>query len=205
MAVEIVVEDGTCPAGANSYVSYEDADAYIGGRALWGQAVDTEARKALLIRASDWLNSLPWKGAKTDWQRRMAWPRRGVPVPGSEYAGGPVPIASPSPSEGELIPENAVPSAVAFACMEMAVLMAGGADPFATIEHGGKLASESHSVSEGSVDVIGGDSHSDSYTYRSDAPAESYFPGVFAPIRDLLNYVPGQPSSGWKIVDLAKG
>ena len=31
----LIVEDGSCPEGANSYVSLEDADAYLVPRGLW--------------------------------------------------------------------------------------------------------------------------------------------------------------------------
>ena len=139
------IEDGTCPEGANSYVSLEAADAYLVPRGLWpttpvvitpgegdapGSAVPdaamVAAKETALIRAFDYLNGpLDWVGCKVDWQREPAWPRLNVPVPGTD------------PRMGQHIPSGVVPRAVVQAQMEIAALMYGGKDLLTPQERGG--------------------------------------------------------------------
>ena len=54
----LIVEDGTLPAGANSFASVADADAYHAARltAAWTDELAEAQKEAALIRASDWLN-----------------------------------------------------------------------------------------------------------------------------------------------------
>ena len=54
----LIVEDGTLPAGANSFASVADADAYHAARltAAWTDELAEVQKEAALIRASDWLN-----------------------------------------------------------------------------------------------------------------------------------------------------
>jgi hypothetical protein len=46
-------------------------------------------------------------------------------------------------------------------------------------------------VTEGGVDVIGGDSHSDSYTYEKGVSYETLYPAIVGLLRDFLEDVPG--------------
>lgn len=197
----IIVEDGTMPEGANSYAALDMADAYLVPRGLWPETSVTEdpdagtptpdavmvARKeSALLRATDYLNGLAWKGALPDWQRVMAWPRTGVTLPtGSVY-----------------VPDNTVPVAVTAACIEMAALVFGGDDPLAVVDRGGLVTSESHTLSKGNVDVIGGDSTSDSYTYAASAPTGKYYPALRL-IEIYLLTVPGK-ARGLHVMDIAR-
>lgn len=198
----LIVEDGSCPEGSNSYISLADADAYLVPRGLWPVTPDvpgenegdpavpdpvmTAAKESALLRAADYLNTLQWYGQPVDWQRTMAWPRIGVQLP-----------------DGGTIPMSLVPKAVAQAQAELAGLIYGGTNPLAPVERGGKVIAESHSTTEGSIDVIGGDSKSDSYTYADGAPIETYFPAVSGLLRALLSVVPGK--SGARIVEAGRG
>ena len=209
----MIIEDGTCPDGANSYASLSEADAYLVPRGLWavtgvvvtpgeGDVPETStpdaemvaAKEAALIRAFDYLNGPPdWKGCKLDWQRIPAWPRLSVPVPGTD------------PRMGQHIPSDVVPRAVAQAQMELAALMYSGKDVLAPVERGGAVVAESHSKTEGGVDVIGGDSESSSYTYADEAPAEDWLPSVFPLLEPFLNSVPGQTEGGFSMVKVMRG
>ena len=80
----LIVEDGTLPAGAISFASVADADAYHAARltAAWTDELAKAQKEAALIRASDWLNRkscgtgarLParsaWRGPGLAWSRR---------------------------------------------------------------------------------------------------------------------------------------
>ncbi len=116
----LIVEDGSCPEGANSYASLSEADAYALPRGLW-TATEDEAvmrtREQALLRSSDWLNSLAWKGQPVDADREMAWPRTGIGARGVEIA------------------SDTVPACVKTACIEAACLVASGTDLFAEVAH----------------------------------------------------------------------
>ena len=63
----LIVEDGTLLAGANSFASVADADAYHAARltAAWTDELAEVQKEAALIRASDWLNrKVMWNGRK---------------------------------------------------------------------------------------------------------------------------------------------
>lgn len=207
----LIIEDGTCPEGANSYVSLEAADAYLVPRGLWpttpvvitpgegdapGSAVPdaamVAAKETALIRAFDYLNGpLDWVGCKVDWQREPAWPRLNVPVPGTD------------PRMGQHIPSDVVPRAVVQAQMEIAALMYGGKDLLTPQERGGAVVAESHSSNKG-VDVLS-KSESHSYTYADDAPAEDWLPSVFPLLEPFLNSVPGQAEGGFSMIKVVRG
>lgn len=193
------VEDGQLQPAANSYVSYEDCEAYCIARNLWPATKSAEdddgnlipdinavaQKEAAIIRAFDWLNGLDWLGDPIDWQQESAWPRYDVPVPGKD---------------DEFIPEDMIPKAVIQAQMEMAALIYGGEDVFAPKERGGKVISESHS--QGNIDVIGGDS--DSYTYSEAAPIETSYPSVTRLIKAFLASVPGE-NMGSGMIEAGRG
>lgn len=116
MAITLIAEDGTRPAGANSYASVADADAYWADRAsaTWAAATDDE-KAASLIQATDYLNGLSWTGRKVA-IRAMAWPRIDVEV------------------DGYVLGSDEIPDEVVQACCYMAGEIIGGADPLATTE-----------------------------------------------------------------------
>lgn len=185
----LIIEDGTLPENANSYVSYEAADAYLSVRNLWEPAPADGAEDPLankkefaIIRAFDALNVLSWVGEPLDWQRIPAFPRLNV-------------LQYPQPADAKkpvYIEPDVVPNCVKTAQIELAGLIYGGLDPLAPVEHGGVVISKSESSSEGSVDVIGGDSKSSSVTYSDKAPVETYLPAVYGLIKPYLKTVPGK-------------
>lgn len=185
----LIVEDGTMPEGANTYVSLEDVDAYLVPRGLWETTPDDAGdsviakKEAAIIRAFDAMNTLNWAGDVPDWQRVTAWPRQNVPMPG----------VKPKPGEEPtFLPADMVPRAVVQAQMELAGLIYGGLNPLAPVERGGKVVSMSESSKEGDLDVIGGDSKSYSVTYAESAPMETYLPAVYGILGPYLREIPGK-------------
>ena len=82
MASPVIVEDGTIVAGANSYISEADADAYHDARnnTAWINA-SVKARQAALIKGADYLVQKYlncWKGIRVDEAQTLDWPRAGV-------------------------------------------------------------------------------------------------------------------------------
>jgi len=78
----IVVEDGTKPSGANSYISEANCKIYLDLRGLteWGLE-STENKQASLIRATDYLESNfknRWQGFKTSSDQSLSFPRYDV-------------------------------------------------------------------------------------------------------------------------------
>lgn len=144
----LIVEDGTLPAGANSFAGVADADAYHAARltAAWTGELAEAQKEAALIRASDWLNrKVMWNGRKASRSQRMAWPRAGV-----------------STQDGEIDPDE-IPAEVVEACCELAGFFVEQ-DYLAPLDRGGDIASLS-------VDVI-------SIAYNGTAPAETVFPSL---------------------------
>lgn len=185
----LIVEDGTMPEGANTYVSLADVDAYLVPRGLWETTPDDAGdsviakKEAAIIRAFDAMNTLNWAGDVPDWQRVTAWPRQNVPMPG----------VKPKPGEEPtFLPADMVPRAVVQAQMELAGLIYGGLNPLAPVERGGKVVSMSKSSKEGDLDVIGGDSKSYSVTYAESAPVETYLPAVYGILGPYLREIPGK-------------
>jgi len=72
----------TDPGGvdSNSYIELEDAEEYMSSllhAKEWTTATD-ERKTAAIIQAARWLNTLTWKGTKSDPEQSLSWPRRGV-------------------------------------------------------------------------------------------------------------------------------
>lgn len=190
----LVVEDGSMPVGSNTYISLADANTYATDRGLWTSATTDDAKTVALLRAADYLNTLQWKGIAVTWDRTMSWPREKVPQPGgaTDIYGNPV-----------LLANNIVPKAIPQAQAELAALIVAGTNPLAPAERGGRVVSETHTTKAGDIDVIGGDSKSDSITYAEGAPVETYFPAVVGLLRPYLAVVPG--SSGARCVEAGRG
>jgi hypothetical protein len=80
----LTVEDGTGLAGANSYVSLPDADAYFAARlnSTWITKTDDE-RSSALIQATQYLDTrYSFRGCQVIDTQALAWPRynRGLPA-----------------------------------------------------------------------------------------------------------------------------
>ena len=120
----LIVEDGTLVAGANSFVSIEDADTYFDTRqdTAWADATD-ESKERSLVLAADYITQawrLRWNGSLASATQTMTWPRRGVPVPDFfdpffNQVG--VPLAF---QDTYFIPENEIPQAIKDAQMLLA-------------------------------------------------------------------------------------
>lgn len=143
----IIVEDGTFPEGANSYVSETDFDAYCDDRAITPTAgADAEAA---LIRASvalDGAYRANYSGYRTlGREQGLEWPR----TASYDY-------------EGLLIGDDVVPQEVKDAVCELAVReMAEPGSVTPDLERGGWI----QSVTAGSVSVTyGGASNRTTYT-----------------------------------------
>lgn len=111
-AVTLIVEDGTIVANANSFVTEAQIATFAAMRGVTVPATtdsQLDAIAILGIRAADYLRILPWKGEVVDVQQTMPWPRKNVVVP--------------TP-----FPENAVPSAVVEAQLQLALLANAGVE-----------------------------------------------------------------------------
>jgi hypothetical protein len=77
--MSITVEDGTVVAGANSYLSVEDADTYFeehGSPADW-TAMTTEDKEAALKYATKYLDGkMKWYSCILDRTQVLGWPRK---------------------------------------------------------------------------------------------------------------------------------
>lgn len=97
----LVIEDGTVVAGANSYIDVPAAKAYAEAR-----GVDLGADDALieqrLLGAMDYLESLSYKGTRTDPdEQSLAWPRTGVTFDGRTFGDNVIPTQLKS-AQGQL-------------------------------------------------------------------------------------------------------
>ena len=113
----LIVEDGTMPAGANSFASLADADAYHAARLTeaWADSLAGDKKEAALIRATDWLNrKVRWEGCKTTRKQRI-------------------------------VPSDEVPAEVVEACCELAGFFVEQ-DYLAPLDRGGDIASLSVDV-----------------------------------------------------------
>ena len=82
--MSFIIEDGTGVAGATSYATVAQAQAYATYRGLSLPAAEADVQK-LLIKACDFLQSLEdqYQGSRTDAEQALAWPRSGVTVFGT--------------------------------------------------------------------------------------------------------------------------
>lgn len=153
---------------------------------------DIAKKEAALMRAFDYLNGpLVWKGSKVDWQRMIAWPRENVPIPGC------------NPKKPEYIPNDAIPTAVCRAQMELAAYIYNGRDMFAPLERGGKYQQKTDSKTD-RVDVLS-ESESHSIAYSDNAPIEDWLPSIYPLLKPYLDEVPGEVKSAFSVHDVLRG
>ena len=103
----LIVEDGTLPAGANSYVSVEEASFYheAGVSADEWAAIDPAEQERLLVTATRLLDAtVDWRGYRSYPDQALDWPRIGV-LQHSRY----------------VLPANTVPIDVRYATAELAM------------------------------------------------------------------------------------
>ena len=133
MPVNLILEDGTAPEGANSYATAAMCDAWQSNRLSenWsvppesGEDQEREAKNAALIKAADYLNGLNWRGRRTDGGRLMAWPRVDVVT-----------------ADGYPVATNSVPEAVKAANCYLAGLVFAEIDLQPALERGGRVQTE---------------------------------------------------------------
>jgi hypothetical protein len=77
MSSELIIEDGTGLADANSYVSAADARAYAALRGVTLAAAGTgiDPVEIQLVLAAQYLDSLAWVGYQATAEQGLAWPR----------------------------------------------------------------------------------------------------------------------------------
>ena len=109
----LVVEDGTVVAGAESYLSVADADAYwlkFDNPATWS-GLSNDAKEGHLRAATRWLDAnYRWRGFVQSDTQVLGWPRTGV-----------------RDREGRAVAEDSVPPKLKDATAEMAHHFAQGA------------------------------------------------------------------------------
>lgn len=119
----IIVEDGSIVPNANSYVSVAELEQYTTDR---GIILLSDASQSLL-KAMDYLETLSYKGRKTERTQPLQWPRKGVVI------------------DGYLVRDDEIPQLLKNAQMQLAVSIDQGVDPLETQEQ---------SVVREKVDVI---------------------------------------------------
>lgn len=92
MAIEIIIENGSNVANANSYVSVADARTYAANRGVALSIDDDEVAK-LLIKATDYLESkaCEYQGSPTNSDQALAWPRICVSLNGADVLSDSIP------------------------------------------------------------------------------------------------------------------
>lgn len=88
----LIVEDGSRPAGANSYISIADFETYALTR---GITVNGDPEE-LLIRAMDFLEGLSYIGEKYTIAQTLQWPRWDVVIDNFYVNANTVPIQVPN-------------------------------------------------------------------------------------------------------------
>lgn len=75
----------------NSYVSIDELKGFASAR---GYEIpdDNTALEHLLIQAMDYLESLTWKGRRTDPEQPLSWPRTGIYIEGSAIDVNTIPL-----------------------------------------------------------------------------------------------------------------
>jgi len=109
----LIVEDGTRPSGANSYVSLADARAYASARGITLSAVDATL-EAQIIDAMDWIEShdAQFVGERVDRDQPLSWPREWAVVDGWSWS------------------SDEIPRQLITALLEAVLEVHGGGDPF---------------------------------------------------------------------------
>jgi hypothetical protein len=89
----LIIEDGTGVAGADSYVTVAECEAFAVKYYGASLAGSTAKKEAALRRAALFMDSLPWKGHRTFGRNQgLAWPRKDVTDgEGQEISEGEIP------------------------------------------------------------------------------------------------------------------
>lgn len=222
----LIVEDGRCPAFASSYVSLEDADAYMVGRGLWPATPlnepempqepdeETDNTEDAEIPENEAGNDSAIPDAAVvankeaalvrafDFLNTLKWKGKKPcweRIPAWPRENVPIPDSDPV----EYIDPDLIPQAVIQAQCELAGLIFNGHPLFEPLEHGGKIRSVSNSKTE-TVDVLS-ESASNSVTYADNAPVETWLPSVYPLLAPFLEEIPGKSKSGFVQIPVLKG
>jgi len=134
MASNLIVEDGSIVANADSYVSITDANTYWltnrNNNAIWLAASDGQKDQALREATQFLDNAYDWLGGRRNYNQSLRWPR-----------------VLWWTKDNKVLNVNAIPDAVKQAQMELALeavqgrLITGGTR--ASLERGGMIQAES--------------------------------------------------------------
>lgn len=110
----LIVEDGSIVTGANTYVSEAQFTAWLTERGIAAPADPA----AILLRAMDYLETLPFVGYKRTREQPLQWPRFGVLIDCFAHE------------------ENEIPPDLQLAQMFTAAAISDGVDPMGIVEPG---------------------------------------------------------------------
>lgn len=107
MAIEIIVEDGSGIANANSYVTVDEVRQYAAQRGV-SLPSDDDAVASMIIKATDYLESFACKyqGRKTDCEQSLQWPRTGVVMCCDDYPSNAIPKQLKSAQASAVLIQN---------------------------------------------------------------------------------------------------
>lgn len=123
MPIVLVVEDGTGQPTANSYVSLEEANSYLGANLYadaWTNATDDKKAAALVSATRALDHAIQWDGLRIGEGQALEWPR--TRVPRSDLYGFNTTVGV----RGTFWPDNAVPYLVKHGTCELALAMLQG-------------------------------------------------------------------------------
>lgn len=111
MTIDIIVEDGSDVANANSYADVAAARAYASARGVVLPADDDEVA-AMLIRSNDYLEAQAcrYQGKQSSSLQALQWPRTGVLLNGDE------------------LPSNVIPKSLIAAQIQLSMAINAGFD-----------------------------------------------------------------------------
>lgn len=147
----LTVETGTGSSSSNCYISYADANAYFLARGIdaWAAATQTDREEAI-IRGAQYLENtyrLRWIGSRANRDQALAWPRR------SSVWGYGDSVGYLTDQDGWYINQNEVPSRVASANAEAALLVIQAVDLEPRLERGGAVISQTDKAGPVSTSV----------------------------------------------------
>ena len=108
----LVIEDGSQVAGANSYVTSAEIEAYADLRGI----TLTNDPEVLAIKAMDYVESLRYAGSKVAQTQPLQWPRDGVYI------------------DGFSVSESTIPNELKNGQMAVAIAIDSDADPLGNVE-----------------------------------------------------------------------
>lgn len=165
---DLIIEDGSLStASANSYVTVVDVSSYCSdmGYSSWASLATADMETSIL-RAMVYIDSLPFRGAKTYYDNPLAWPRIGV------Y--GDEPNMSNYPENHEYwseFPIDAIPKALKRGTSEAAYQE--------SVSPGILLEDQTTNIKREKVDVL-------EIEYFSPTPSEKVFSKILALMKEIL-------------------